>query len=363
MHQDEPKILAKLFDMPVEELVAAFFERPVLEYYRNVRLLYLKAETEKLELWLTSAPQKDHPSCLCHQLRLAIRRRSIDTKLLSAELPTQYRAWQAELEFLIAMSWEIIDQHKKAEQAYLRASNLYREMGAEKCCLTALHNKVAAASRAEPNRQFVPEYSAVYKQARLLGNRKVAGKALSNIAQEYENMGALRAALKYCTQAGKELSPEAGSINYGLVMAQKCHLLLKLGKQEKAWECYELASICPATEVRSALKVIKHKFEPEQSLEFSTKQLNFTWKHRMETSEKGGPYFRPNSLEEKLVTLLSERPQPKDEIIRYLYPGQENYISLENRFKSLLNRMRKKLPGIIVYFDDKYALAQNILGK
>lgn len=52
-------------------------------------------------------------------------------------------------------------------------------------------------------------------------------------------------------------------------------------------------------------------------------------------------------LEERLLGALRKQPLHRWDLIKLLYPQESNTEILENRFKNLMARVRKKLPGIL----------------
>ncbi|MNL58796.1 hypothetical protein D3C87_1824650 [compost metagenome] len=59
-------------------------------------------------------------------------------------------------------------------------------------------------------------------------------------------------------------------------------------------------------------------------------------------------------MEDRLVCLVSCRPRDKFEIIDDLYGEKIDFDAAENRLKNLLNRLRKKRPGLIQLIDGRY---------
>ncbi|MNU07531.1 hypothetical protein D3C72_2531640 [compost metagenome] len=65
-------------------------------------------------------------------------------------------------------------------------------------------------------------------------------------------------------------------------------------------------------------------------------------------------------LEERIVALLSSKPRDKYKLIEDLYGDRIEINAAENRLKNLLNRLRKKIPGRIVFENGLYKIADGV---
>ena len=65
----------------------------------------------------------------------------------------------------------------------------------------------------------------------------------------------------------------------------------------------------------------------------------------------------------RLLSFVMNKPRSKSEIIDHLYGTEISIIYTENRFHNLLSRLRKKIPQVIVFENEKYHAAAQLLKR
>lgn len=363
--------LITLFESNLSELLDdSVHFTPPLDYYKKIKLAYLKGDVEslyKLKFDLVSMVDLDSPHypfiSFLSSIRLQLREEKVDSAALNItrlENHEHYKIWGGEINFVLGLAWERLGQDYKALNSHETSNKLYTELGAMKCANKALHNVISARSRINPERQYIPDFYFIKSKALELGDNITAGKSLLNIAKEYESMEAYLAALKYAEEGISLLDRERGSMDYYLAIAQRCNLLYNLNRKDEAKMDYEVAKAAPFSQVKAALDVMSDYFQTETNSEFFPDLLNASWKERLCLKYSGGKTNRLTVLEEKVIVLLAKGPKDKFELIDHLYGNAASFSVLENRFKNLLNRVRKKFKGLIYYQGGFYHMAEDV---
>jgi hypothetical protein len=89
------------------------------------------------------------------------------------------------------------------------------------------------------------------------------------------------------------------------------------------------------------------------------KYLTPTWRERLESYNNKTPETATESFgknESLLIDLLASGPQHKLQLIHKLYGDKISFESGENRLRVTISRIKKKIPGLIVLFNDHYEL-------
>lgn len=297
------------------------------------------------------------------KLRIKIRERLIASEDLidySQILPVIESQWIGEYHFVLAMAYEIIGDQQQAKVSFLKSYQEFENIGFRKKAIKALLNATAANSRVFPDGKYIADYQFILQKSLEVGELGVAGIALTNISREYQMLGALNLALDYCDRALLLLGTEANTLQYDLILAHRAHLLTQLDRRKEAELCLEHLRTSEFLEVEAALKVLEEKDLAEKAVD-----LLPTWRERQFEKEK--PEF--GELEEHLIQILSGGPKTRSEIISKLYGDKIDSGALENRFFNLLNRIKKKCPGLIkaragsYYLEDRSFLVSMRLAK
>jgi hypothetical protein len=174
-------------------------------------------------------------------------------------------------------------------------------------------------------------------------------------------MGAYTVALRYCQKALAACQPDPGSFIYYLSLAHRAHLLFDLGRRIEAKADMELASIADFPAVKSALESLRI-IMGESSASDVGNTLR-TWQERLDVFRADGKDGKLSPVEERLLHFLSSGAREKFEIADHLFGRDLHPLKAENRIKNLVHRIRKKFPGLIVFEQDRYFLADGEAGK
>jgi hypothetical protein len=86
-------------------------------------------------------------------------------------------------------------------------------------------------------------------------------------------------------------------------------------------------------------------------------RLTAAWRERLqEAREQAASPTELGEVESQLIDFLCGAPATKKEIFQSLYPGLTDPEVLENRLKSTLTRIKKKLPHLIRYVGGRYII-------
>lgn len=339
---------------------------PQLEYAR-VLSSYLQGDVEKLSEHCRCSSLSAETSELA-RLRLALRRREVASRDLHRMAGMEMSgALDGERLFCLGMAWELLQNDQMATEFFTRAAAAYRSSECPRKALRAHYNAVVAESRLTPYKNFISDYQSVIESAVEVGDRALSGLARAMLSREYQSVELLDKALAMAEQALADLESERGTIHYFHSLLQKAHVLIDLkceGVDQLLREC-ELAPFAAIQAARTLLLVSR---DPTLSWNRALEEdLLPTWRNRIahllvgrqmiEGTESSSP------LEQALLRLAYNGPIEKWELIQRLYPEAGDTLALENRFKNLVARVRKKFPGQLLCHEGRYSLAKMPSGK
>ncbi len=352
--------IAKLLDSDIEELIQASLLRSYqdasVSAYCEILIAYGKCDTAKLKKLSEDASLPvfiRNLAELRHELRI---KKLSDLMVWKARLKDIPLPWQAEALFALSMLAADLNQHQDFHDLSQEAAASLRKIGAKKKAVKALMNCVVAKSRIEPELSWITEYYLIFKLARQAKAYDSAGICLHNIAKEYQTLGAYSSALLYANRSLKYLDRHRGGLNYFLALALRSYIFVSLGRLPEAKLDYELARYAKFPEITEALKILQVAFEPGHAAPIQLEYLTPAWRERVENNRVS--MVRVGSLEDKAVRYLSNGSLTKHELISKLYGSNIDIFSAENRLKNLLNRIRKRHKGLIVYDEGKYLLGE-----
>lgn len=288
----------------------------------------------------------------------------VDT-LESPELRSLIRG---EFHFVAAMAYTHLECYRESQQHFEQALCHYREGGSLRKSLKAELNAICSHSSIEPDqKRHIANYISVSRRCRQAGELGMAGLAMHNVSREYQRLGALRVALKMSERARALLRRDFGSVHYYQATLQHADVLRELGRFHEAQLLLEESIQSGFPEVEEARKVLQAKLEFEsesrqgdeemKSPAVDPRKLPIPWRERLQESARRSSKL--GELEQRLVHLLSEGARNKIELIEKLYPGTIDFASLENRFYALVNRVRRKNPGLILVEGSRYRLCDD----
>lgn len=334
--------------------------------YTKVLLAYHRAQIEEIEKLSELFYKNTIESRIFYYLtrvRIAIRNHStcqIEQFHFGNEL--EHYPLRGEMAFVEAMYFESQGDDVRAEKLYQEAEWLFYKSQLLKKSVKAYHNAVACRSRIEPHRRLITEYQEAAARALKVNETGVAAAALNNISREFQILGANFIALQYANEAVKLLREQSyGSYNFYLALCHRCHIHLELGQMKAAVIDFEEASCANFPEVKHSIQVLSKWFEEKDLCSgasvpsVKSQMTTATWK------EREGKTFSTQSealsdLQERLLAILSTGPKDRFEIIAQLWDEKTDFFHLENRFKQLIHRTRKRDNHIIGFNRGKYFL-------
>ncbi len=373
----DPNLLKDILNADLEQLIVIRLSSPLSRsetFYVDCLISFFRGDITTLKNLAGSFPQPElfmENNDLMEAIvltRLAIRKQGInktDLDSFSKEFenakPTLFLA---ELFFVLGIAYTNIGQHILAQSSYLRASKLFSQFSLDKKSLKCLLNYLVMESHIHPEKKLLVDYRFLLDRAIRCPAPCVAGVACMNMSREYQLVGAYNVALKYANQALDHLKIDFGSNHYYLALAQRAHVLTDLGRNREAELEYESLLTAPFSDIKEATKVlasILHK-DQQQVEKLQTEKLVPTWVERYQDlfQDENGKIANFGALEQRLLELISERTMSFQELTLNLYGEQIDSESATNRLKVLLNRLKKKTPGLIVRTEGGYKIADEV---
>ena len=266
---------------------------------------------------------------------------------------------EAEKFFLAGAAWETLGEDDKTQERSMRASHEYERCECPRKGVKAMYNAIVAESRIYPYKNFVNEYQAVIQACEKIENFRFAGLAMVQLSREYQIVGLLEKAKQTVDQALENLKSERGSLHFGNALLQKAHIEIEMGAVPEARKLITEAQMSSFPEILAASELLSCLIERSRSWpKHMEKHLQPTWRERLALlkSDKLDLQLETNltELETKLLKMLWSGPLEKWDLISRLYPDNEDSLILENRFKNLVARVRKKLPNTLQFNDGSY---------
>jgi hypothetical protein len=347
----------------LDQPVATLFYSRFMSAFMNGDLEKMQELQNSMELELKDAPKniaKDLKELVA--LRMKLRLKTITSKDLEAAYSREFfDVLEAEKLFVIARSWEFLSDEASSMKASNQAAVAYKKFNCPKKSLRSFYNSVVAESRLTPYKNFISEYQAIIKMSQDVGDSSFSGMAFSMLSREFQIVGLHENAMKFAKKGIELLVEERGSFHYFNALLQKAHLLIEEKKPVRATMILLECKMAAFPEIRAARELLECAIDPQKG--WSTeleKDLIPTWKERMQDllslNQTTGLILSegPTSLEFKLLKLLWSGPIPKWDLIEKLYPQDSDSYAIENRFKNLVARLRKKYPEVLQFNDGQY---------
>jgi len=302
------------------------------------------------------------------KIRLHLRRKDLNLKHCKAFLAyinhlPESNVWLGELEFLLALSFETLGENQLAKTHYESSYRKLRSLCLKKAFKARL-NALVAESRISPESRFLPRYMALASDALAIGSNSVAGVCYLNVSREFQKLSAFELAISYADKALETLSADYGSLHFYLTLAHRCDLLIDLNRLKLAEIDYQETLASPFLETQSALRVLEAKLSKlRQSCsvlsQFEIRVATPTWRERWckILASANNLDQSLSETDEKILRLLASKARNKFELIQDLYGEKVSYFDAENRLKVALSRLRRKKPGIILFRNEKYEIA------
>ena len=372
------EIFIKIFDSNYFELLEILpsLEKNSFEaLYTEVLMAYLQGNKSKLEVVINKLEKvkkfSEHPFFLnlC-KLRLEIRESRTNEKLIKDMLPylEEETIWQGELAFVIAFSYAKGHLYPKAKIYFKLAHQELKKAGVKRKSLLAFQNYVAVEYLLYPEKIQLAEHKFLAKESHKLGFNNLEALAYLNLSYLYFKINALNVSLKECLKAEKLMIEDTGLSQYWLIKSHKAYLYIKLGRIIEAKESIEELRLSKHKSIEETTKLLGTLVDGNHLKDIDFDALCKVWQSRFVEEKEFVKRPKLGKLEQELIRFIAEGPCDKFEIIENLYGNSVDIYSLENRFKRLIGRTRKKVPGLIIFEDGKYRLSSQdeifqILGK
>ncbi len=367
--------LAKIIEMGIGELceflhslggepacLESFLGQAILHFQRG-ELTELVSLAETAKKTLPDHPEMEEFQCAI-ALRIAIRKHEFPEPIfLKAEACfAKNTIWSGELAILLGTAFLYRGMHEAAIFWFKRASVLLAESGSVRKAVKARLNVLVTMSHVNQDANLIPGYFDVYRAALKVEEFSVASTCLLNISREYQIMGALKAALKYCSEAARLSEHSFGSLHFYLILAHRAQLFCELKRFAEAQTDFECAMASPFPEVRGALKILEpllatREHEAAQDQLLPENKLLPTWIERKNILEKTVSF---SDLENRLLEFIGNGARDRVEIVEHLYGERLDFEIKVNRFKSLLGNLRRKSPHLLICEEGKYRLSEVI---
>jgi tetratricopeptide (TPR) repeat protein len=346
----------RIIEAPLDELFLIQEEVKgdfLLSTYGEILQAYLRSDISAL-LRLEEKVE-NHPLLkVLLKLRLGIREKrvSADLFLLAEDLIPLHPEWKGEIYFVCGFASEIRGSFLQAKDYYHSSYMELSRIGAHQKSLKALHNYISASTKAVPERAYFAEFSLIYRKAKALGNWEVSGTALTNVAREFQKIKAYSSALRYANRAMTLLSRAPGTHHQQLALLNRCHILCEMKRFREAMIDFESLRNSAHPEVKAGVLALEKVITQVNTVVDET-ALHPTWLERLAHKDNSN-LDALTDHEERVVCLISCRPRTKFELIEDLYGEKIDIEAAENRLKNLLNRLRKKRPGLFQLLEGRY---------
>jgi tetratricopeptide (TPR) repeat protein len=372
-HQDTIDLTRRLLSASLDQLISLEFELPLpkgLELYRKALVAFHHSDVDQLSQVLAAisdSPEswKNDVPCLENlvRARLEYRTATIQKENIPEyirQIPPPNDIWAVEFSLFLAAACESIDDFFHAMELYKQAAQhaVVHDMRGK--ALRARFGTIMIRKYQEPERKMIPDFHHLYLEAKKLRHFPVATVALVNISQEYQKMGAGKVALKFAHRAVIIGSRNIGSQEYSLALAQRALIFAQAGRKVEAMQDFEEARLSPFKVVQGACAILEKMLRGEGK-DPPVISLTYVWQEQMHELQIGKKKIKLSPGEETLLHFLSKQPRNKFELMEHIFPDETDVLVAENRLKNLLHRLRKKAPGLLVFENEEYRLADNDL--
>ncbi len=332
--------------------------------YAQVLAAFLQGDSEKLTAICSQMETDNEDVCELARLRLALRRRELKPVELQRIEELEFTGvLLAEKYFCLGMGWEFCENDTRAHASFLSAAHHYRSHSCPRKGLRAHYNAVVAESRLRPHKSFIADYQAIIDASRAIADEAFEGIALAMLSREFQIVGLLDQALQMADDSLMRLQIERGTIHYFHSLLHKAHVLIELGRPDEVFELLNESQLAPFPAIHAARHLLSLNLDPalvwDRELE---RDLLPTWKNRLPSLLGKRPTVigtsSPSDLEQTLLRLAYNGPVEKWDLIERLYPAGGDSLALENRFKNLVARVRKKYPSLLTCHEGRYSVAR-----
>jgi hypothetical protein len=326
----------------------------------NERLGMLDRDVEHQLVSVDSKMKSDLRSLI--SFRLKIRLHSVTVESLQKIQQLSFEdVLDAEKYFLLGRAWESLGDDVQGAPCSMQAAAIYKRCLCPKKALRAFYNSIVADSRVFPYKNFISEYQAVIEMSKQVKDMAFAGMAMTMLSREYQIVGLFEKALATVEEGLQSLESERGSLHFFYALLQKAHLILENGKTDHAKNILLETQMASFPEIHATKRFLECLMDPGKiwSRE-DEKHLVPSWRERLpqiigrNLKVESNQTIEVTMLEERLLKTLWSGPVAKWDLIEKIYPNESDALALENRFKNLVARVRKKFPGVLQFHDGQY---------
>ncbi len=340
--------------------------------YIELLIAYLVFEKKKVERLLKliekASNLEDHKILynVC-KFRLKVMQRSVEESDIDHLLTTveNFPHWNGEVFNIIAYNYMTTDNFKSASFYFKKAHIWFNIKKINRRAILAHHNFIICEGNLNLKQTTIPDLMFLLKEVSKFNYNDIKSLILMNLAREYQNYNANNLALKYCLEAEEYSLDCIGALRFWSIKCLKADILIDLKRIHEAHLCVEELSACEHKENKEAVKLLKLKLssKEEEEEDINVDYLQPTWKQRFNGDNHRVGHPPLGELEQKLVDFIMTSPRSKNEIIEHLYGNKIDYSSLENRFKRLISRTRKKIPDLILFIDKRYKVSDQVFAQ
>ena len=263
---------------------------------------------------------------------------------------------KAEYAFLLGKAYEKLNANIKAKNQYHLAFVTFKNLDSGRKAIQAFFKFISISGKINPKKNLVFDYESLAERAINLGAFDIAGTCFLYISRELYSLGSLDLAMKNINKALMQLERAGKCEVFYSAVIHRCNLFLDLGNIEQAKLDFDVASKTQVAHLRKSLGEIEIKLSTKQRLDY----LDPIWKDKLQKKNQKIKHSR-NKLtktELKLIEFLSENPSDRYTLMDHLY-GNVEFDSAYARFRTLLTRLNKKRPGLVVKEGELFKITGN----
>jgi tetratricopeptide (TPR) repeat protein len=296
----------------------------------------------------------------------------------------------AEAQFVLALGLYHMDQFVEGRKRFDEAKARFEQLGLHDrialCQFNSLIGRISTDDAPGASEQLA-ELNLIAQQLighSDLGSKRVLALVRRQKAHVYEDVGHLNASLREIIAAIKIFSEIGPSSDFHLALLHAADLCLDLNKERRAQVFLEQVLDPVDSRVEFPLAFIKWRLGGEEPVigpntalptgwrEKFTRLLNqqsptlapkmvpaYIWDaetsliYRSDNDESVLP-LRRDSIEGKLIRLLSQAKMSKHLLIEALWPEHVSIHHIDNRLHRLVTRVNKKFGGKFIVFDGQF---------
>ncbi len=269
--------------------------------------------------------------------------------------------WFAEICFVAAELFNYkLKKYYNAQELYKKSYQVFSDFHQyEKAILSLFKHTITIGKHYPTKSQFIDIYF-VLKKAETHNINLIVYKCLIELSIQYSSNNGFFNSIGFTEKAIKLAKDELHAKEYLIALGLKGKNLLALKRVHEVFPILEELKESTIPEVL----VLQHEIQVEIDDCLNNQHHMQTPTSSSERSEKSisksinfSKLPSLTRLEKKLLLFLANGPKTKNEVVLHLYGEKISYESTEKRFRSIVVRLKKKVPHIILFYNDKYSIA------